>query len=147
MKRWESPASPFGKERTLDERSFGVGFRFVFAPFVLRELACFCCPMKTAVLLVVLLGLAAGAGCWAQKQAPEDGEGVDRRRHKGPWFCHGHDCPHFKTVGARGRSRLGSSQAPLTAVCQRVLGCDRLCACCSGRLAGRRRGCVHNALL
>lgn len=49
------------------------------------------------------------------------------RRKKGPWFCRGRSCPHFKTVGWAGRNwsawdapaglgRAGRGQ-PLAAVC------------------------------
>jgi hypothetical protein len=52
-------------------------------------------------LLVLGLALAAQAATTQEPLTP--GEDVDRR--KGPWFCHGRDCPRFKTV--RGRQEAG----------------------------------------
>lgn len=60
--------------------------------------------MRSAtLLLLLLLGLAACAAA---------------RRHKGPWFCHGRSCPHFKTV----RGWWGSWAEALEEQCSRHLG-------------------------
>ena len=52
------------------------------------------------VLLVLSLALAAQAAT-TEFEPLAPGQDVDGR--KGPWFCHGRDCPRFKTVRGMGQ--------------------------------------------
>ena len=56
--------------------------------------------MRTRVALLLLILVLPLAWSQCEEEEPD----VERRRKdRRPWFCHGRDCPSFKTVGAEAR--------------------------------------------